>query len=421
MMTKKIEFLNCPPELEDKKEKIISEAEIFVDKFSILEKNKFYILLDQRTNAFFSECHISAKDLINHGTIDVPLDPDNQPDYRANREVIEEHSAYLKMIDDANKKRLFSNIVCEYNTTYQPDKPIKVIGGQHRFLAIEDALKKNINEFHGVKIYFNVDKNQRLDVQLISNTNIAVSSDLLDRMFETAKGPELRNWCQAFGLLPEKEDFTDKKQRGSQISVRGARTFIINYFKGKNIDDKSFDKNDTTPIISKTGIVDDEWEKLRERTDIWNDKGLLEAGKKFSRLASEQKNYFKTKRKEQFEYAEKALSYSVIASWAFIAGILQNNKIRLKRHFDLAEVKDQDPLAANLLAKAKHKSDPENYRGLGTRTDVKDRGRLAELFFLQAEKGDGFTKSMIDLAIKKYHAKQSNLEVIEAEKKLLNE
>jgi len=416
-----IQFLNCPKELESKKEKITSEAKIFAEKFAILEKHVLHILLDQRTNAFFSECHISAKDLINYATIDVPLDPDNQPDYRANREVIEEHSAYLKMIDDANKKRLFSNIVCEYNTDYQPDKPIKIIGGQHRFLAIEDALKNGINEFHGIKIYFNVDKNQRLDVQLISNTNIAVSSDLLDRMFETAKGPELRNWCQSVGLLPEKEDFTDKKQRGSQISVRGARTFIINYFKGKNINDKEFDKNDTTPTISKTGIVDTEWEELRKRLDIWTDKGLHESGEKFANLVFEQKAYFKTRKKEQFEYAEKALSYSVIASWAFIAGILQNNKTRLKRHFDLAEVKDQDPLYANLLAKAKHKSDPENYRGLGTRTDVKDRGRLAELFFLQAEKGGGFTKSMVDLAIKKYHAKQSNLEVIEAEKKLLNE
>lgn len=70
------------------------------------------------------------------------------------------------------------------------------------------------------------------------------------------------------------------------------------------------------------------------------------------------------------------------------------------------------------MAKAKHKSDPVNYRGLGSRTDVKERGRLVELFYLQAEKGAGITKPLIDLALTKYFAKQANLEVLEAEKKI---
>lgn len=104
-----------------------------------------------------------------------------------------------------------------------------------------------------------------------------------------------------------------------------------------------------------------------------------------------------------------------------MAGVLHKNKVRLERHFQLANVRSADPLGTLLLAKAKHKTDPENYRGLGTRTEPKDRGRLTELFFLQAEKGGGFNKTMVDLAIKKYHAKQSNLEVLEAEKKLDDE
>jgi len=48
-----------------------------------------------------------------------------------------------------------------------------------------------------VKVYFGLDSDQRLDVQLISNTVIAVSADLYDRMQETVRGPETA------GLVPE--------------------------------------------------------------------------------------------------------------------------------------------------------------------------------------------------------------------------
>ncbi len=414
----KIKFLNVPKLFIDKEEGITKELEEFLNKFKILETDSVHVLCDAKTNAFFCKCHISAKDLIQSGTIDVPLDPDSQPDYRANREANIEHSAFQKMVEDAINKRTFSNIVCEYNSSYQKDKPIKIIGGQHRYLAIETAGKQGINEYHGIKIYFHLDKAQRLDVQLISNTNIAVSTDLLDRMFETAKGPELRNWAQKVGFLDTMEDFTDKKQKGSKMSVRGARTFIINYYKGKHVIDKDFDKTETIPLIAKTGTIDEDWEKIRETKEIWIDKELESAAKEFSKLNTAQTNFFKLRKKEASEFAEKAISYPVLASWSYVAGVLSKNKVRLTRHFELSKITKTDPLEASLLAKAKHKTDPDNYRGLGTRTDVKDRGRLAELFFLQAEKGGGFNKSLIDLAIKKYHAKLSQLEVQEAEKKL---
>ncbi len=75
----------------------------------------------------------------------------------------------------------------------------------------------------------------------------------------------------------------------------------------------------------------------------------------------------------------------------------------------------ENPLNAAALAKGRHKTDPENYRGLGYRTDPKERGRFVELLYLQAEKGNGIATGQIDLAIKKYHAKQAALEVLEAE------
>ena len=48
-------------------------------------------------------------------------------------------------------------------------------------------------------------------------------------------------------------------------------------------------------------------------------------------------------------------------------------------------------------------------------TDPKERGRFVELFYLQAEKGEGIATHLVDLAIKKYHAKHALLEVKEAE------
>lgn len=84
----------------------------------------------------------------------------------------------------------------------------------------------------------------------------------------------------------------------------------------------------------------------------------------------------------------------------------------------MPEHSKKDPLNAEALASARHKSDPENYRGLGTRTDAKERGRLIELFYLQAEEGKGITKAHINLALSKYFAKQANLEVQKIEKKV---
>ena len=73
---------------------------------------------------------------------------------------------------------------------------------------------------------------QSLDVQLISNTNIAISGDLFDRLQETFQGPALRDWCQAAGLLESGQDFADRYERGGPLSVKMARTFITNYTFG---------------------------------------------------------------------------------------------------------------------------------------------------------------------------------------------
>lgn len=402
---------------EEEQNCVSDEIEEFADKFKPIE-DTLYVMLDKCTQAIFCECHINAKILLKLCTVDVPLDPDEQSDYRANRELVEDSSAFLQMKKDATRGRVFSNIVAEYNVDFDEEHPLKIVGGQHRINAIDEALSLEISEYHGVKIYFNLNMEQRLDVQLISNTNIAVSSDLLDRMMETVKGPQLRDWCHKVGLLDVDSDFADKKQRGNSITVREARTFIINYCQGAMVTDFLNEKTDG--IIAKTGGIDEEWEKLKiEKPDLWINSNLQKAGKEFARLALRQKEYYlEDGRNVSREYADKAFNYAVLAAWAFVAGLLENNRVRLERHFHLPENSKKDPLNAEALGKARHKSDPPNYRGLGTRTDAKERGRLIELFYLQAEKGKGIDKNLINLALSKYFAKQANLEVIKAEKKI---
>src|SRR6185503_6275906 len=114
------------------------------------------------------------------------------------------------------------------------------------------AFETDVNEYHGVKVYFGLNREQRFDVQLISNTVIAVSADLYDRLQETDRGPELRGWCQEVGLLAGGEDFADKRQRGKLINVRLVRSFILNYYAGTRIDPEKFSTVETTPELAKT-------------------------------------------------------------------------------------------------------------------------------------------------------------------------
>lgn len=410
-----------PDRLKDSAKKIRPLVESFIMTCKPLEQASLHLLADGCTDALFCECHIRASTLVAHGTVDVPLDPDEQAEYRANREIVEDHVAYERMKADAISGRAFSNLVVEFRMPKDDEPSLMVIGGQHRFHAIQSAHEKGVDEHHGIKVYFGLDTDQRLDVQLISNTNIAVSTDLLDRMYETWSGPELRNWCQQVGLLFEGQDFADKRQRGQPITVRAARTFITNYLAGKEVDPTKFDQSITTPCIAKTGADDPDWKALKEKhPTMWQDTGMQEAGREFAALAKAQRDCFtdpETGRRMNIDFAEKASNYAVLAAWAYTAGILSRNQPRLKRHFSLRETKGKDPLNATTLARGRHKTDPENYRGLGYRTDAKERGRLVELFFLQGEKGEGISKVLIDLAIKKYHAKQALAEVWEAEAK----
>ena len=410
----------------DLNDEVRETIEDFIRSCKPVDALPLLVLKDKATGAIFVEVHLLASDFVAAATIDVPLDPEDQAEYRANREVVEDHIAFAKMKDDAKSARMFSNLVCEFTRAFDDSHPLKVIGGQHRFSAIDGALVEGVDEHHGVKVYFVLDNDQRLDVQLISNTNIAVSTDLFDRMTETLAGPELRKWCQDVGLLAKGQDFADRRAQGNPITVRAARTFIVNYFDGAKVDPKKFDSTATNPVVLRSGVQVEEWDDLKKlQPQMWTDKNLMQAGKEFASLVKAQRESvtgaagkLKT---GQRDFAEKAMNYAVLSAWAYVAGTLSNNKTRQKRHFELRQVAPgKDPLNAAALAKGRHKTDPENYRGLGYRTDAKERGRMAELFFLQAEDGSKINLAKVDLAIKKFVAKEAALEVSKAASKAGN-
>lgn len=381
-------------------------TQLFESEFQPHEKGSLVLLQDNMTGAQYCECHIRASALVSLSTINAPLDP-SQPGYKANRQLLINEPAFIRMKEDALKKRTFSNIVAEY--VPGTDHPLKIIGGQHRIEAIRHAVQSKIDELQGVKVYFGLDMKQRLDVQEISNTNLDISGAWVDRLKETYRGSSLRDWCQEVGLLKEGQDFSDKTGRG-KFSVHLARTFIANFYLGKLIDTKDFSHTETTPLLYKAGRDEIAWEEfLSQHPDIYKDKDLKAAGKEYARLVAAQRKAF-AGQTGSADLMEKALNAAVLSAWAYAAGLYQKNPQRLKRHYGIADVTASDPLNAKALAGGKHKTDASNYRGLGYRTDARERAQMVELFNILAESGVKINAANVKAAISLYFSKKNLLE-----------
>ncbi len=199
----------------------------FLESVATLEtKHDMPIIIfqDGASGAYYIKCSLLASDAARLSDLDAKLDLSNRESYRANRQLFLKNFTYKRMESDATKGREFNDIIVEYSTEYNPGNPLKVWGGQHRIKAISSAYTKS-NRYHGFRVYFNLSKDQRTDVALISNTNIAVSNDTFDRMIEeTLYGDVLNKWCQTVGFLANGEDFPDVGSRSERITVKRARS-----------------------------------------------------------------------------------------------------------------------------------------------------------------------------------------------------
>lgn len=347
------------------------------------------IFQDGKNASYYIKCSISTSNVCPFLDLNAKLEI-GQESFRANRELLLEHNTFLKMVSDAKEGREFNDIIAEYNLQYNKEKPLKVWGGQHRSKAIQESLGQ-CERYHGFKVYFELTKKQRTEVALISNTNIDVSNDTFDRIQEeTYYGDGLRKWCQEIGFLAKNEDFPSQRSKSEKITVKLARSFIVNYYlgleKGKSLQVDELDRNIYNPYIPETGItLDSEYQAVLEKNEnIWEEKDLIEAGKNFYKLHQAQhkavSNSEKIKNRKAFR--NKALIESVITSWAYIAGLLQSHKSRLKRHYIVPKTSGRipDPLNAEEMSRFHHDQDLPTYRGLGARSSLKDRQRMAQVF-----------------------------------------
>jgi hypothetical protein len=393
---------------------VMTAVRSFTDSLDCLEKKKgsrIFIHQDGVKKSYYIRCCLAGETISNKVDLDARLDPKSTDTFRDNRELLLTHNTFRRMSHDADNEREFNDIIAEYNLDYSPEKPLKIWGGQHRSRAIQDAYrKKDVTRYHGFRIYFCLTKEQRSELALISNTNIAVSNDLFDRQLEeTMIGPHLRDWCVKVDLLKQDEDFPDVGSRSDKITTQGARSFIVNFFKGKEkgeqIDTDKLDHNVYEPYLCQSGVVlDEEYQKLIDEKNgtLWSDEKLIEAGQAFSLLHHTQFEKIKSSKHNTKGFRMKALTPAILSSWSYVAGLLQSHPDRLKKHLSLPPIARgaSDPLNAYEMSKYKHDQDLPTYRGIGTRTDVKERQRVVQIFLARSlSEGTPIDKSLINKAV----------------------
>jgi hypothetical protein len=231
-------------------------------------------------------------------------------------------------------------------------------------------------------------------------------------------GSELRDWCQEVGLLDKGEDFADRKSPDAP-TVRVARTLLVNFYVGVDAKDDDFHQ----PLVCKSGGVDEAYMKARSKAD-WTDARLITMGKEFARLHNSQRERVSNRETDKnAEFARKALSLSVVAGWAYAAGLFQRSPDYLRHHYSLPDTVSapDDPLNAKALSQARLKgTDPDTYRGLGTRSSPPELGRMLEVFLVQAMKATKkrITKDLAHAAIQSYEAKKATYEASKVLKKI---
>ncbi len=400
-------------------QKVEETVQEFLKKYGTLEKAKnvpIVIFQDGVKKSYYIRCAVTGETMSRIVSLDARLNPQTGETFRDNREILMSHNTFLRMQADARNEREFNDIIAEYITSYQPDKPLKIWGGQHRSRAIIDAYKeKKVSRYHGFRVFFCLTKEQRTELALVSNTSIAVSNDLFDRqMEETYMGPYLRRWCVKVGLLKQGEDFPDVGSHAERITTQGARSFVVNFHKGKKageqVAEDQLDKNVYEPYLCQTGIaLDEEYRQLVEKMgdNLWNDKELLDAGKAFARLHRAQYDAIRKSKVNYKVYRMKAMVPSVLTAWSYVAGLLKPHPGRLQVHLTVPPPPKgaPDPLNAEEMANFRYYQDVDASRGLGTRSIMKDRQRMAQVFLARSMDPEAtLEKKLLNQAVNQFTA-----------------
>ena len=175
--------------------------------------------------------------------------------------------------------------------------------------------------------------------------------------------------------------------------------------------------------MCKSGGVDEDYAQVRKEVN-WSDPAMLEMGKQFARLHKTQRNAVSSRVEDTLaEYARKAISLAVVASWSYAAGLFQKKPDYLKTLYYLPDSVSppDDPLNAKALSLARLVGiDKDTYRGLGTRNNSKELGRMLEVFWVLATKASKkkITKDLANAAIQSYEAKKATFEADKAIKKI---
>jgi hypothetical protein len=401
---------------------ILTKAQEFLENFEpyeIKHGGKPVLYYDAKSQAYYIVCHIDGALLVEKSDLEASIDDGDEDEiYKLNRDITEDQTAFKAMQSDAAAGRSFEDMVLEYDTSYHEEKPLKVYGGQHRIRAIAKAQPVKNGAVHGVRIYFGLTREQKVEIATVNNTSIAVPNDLLDRMREQLLGSELRDWCQEVGLLSKGKDFADRRDPDVP-TVRVARTLVVNFYMGMDAKLDEFHQ----PVICKSGGIDEAYMKVRTEVS-WADERLIKMGKEFARLHVVQRERVANREQDNYaEFARKALSLAVVASWACASGLFQTDPEYLKCHYALPDsvLPPDDPLNAKVLSLARLKgTDPDTYRGLGARTSPSELGRMLEVFLVHATKASKkkITKDLASAAIQSYEAKRASYSASKALGKL---
>ena len=395
------------------------------------------VYYDAVAERFFTECHLSAAQVRRFVDFDTALDPDLLPQLggkplRLNRDIVGENAVFKEMQRDAGRGRPFSDIVCEWNTSYNGDKPLKILGGQHRAASIVDVPDRQEDRLHGFKVYFGLNIAERGSLSVVFNRNIPITKPFLDRMAEhRLTGAYGVMWSRQIGLLGEDQDFPSRIGRDNWFTAQLLRCLIINFYKGTGFKGNIDEDLHRSVYIPKSGVGEDpEYRDLlaAHHPELWADSGLLEMGRQFAILCSKQveacsnaSDRFKELRKVQHRY--KALTPPIAAAWAYTAGVLQRQQKRLKVHYELPALYDAksspDPLNSVAMSQAKPHGEKQTYRGLGTRQTSKEAQRLVQLFLLQSSEQfrGAITRQLIDVAVQRQAMKMMEIERLEKERK----